>query len=192
MFLFGAAALLLASDTSRTMIESVFAELTVFFATNTRLCITAFVVVASLMALRWLRGASKILNNTNTLITRDAVSSEYSFYEEQFKDPKAVGKRQENYKNMVNFFYDLVTDFYEWGWGKSFHFAPRFKVRTRPPAGAIRPAARHAPPRAILARHSSPLCARTHVLPTCACSCRASPSASPSCVRSTSWAAACT
>ncbi|MXW34708.1 MAG: methyltransferase domain-containing protein, partial [Chloroflexi bacterium] len=22
-------------------------------------------------------------------------------------------------------YYDLVTDFYEWGWGKSFHFAPR-------------------------------------------------------------------
>ncbi len=28
---------------------------------------------------------------------------------------------------MVNTFYDLVTDFYEWGWGQSFHFAPRFK-----------------------------------------------------------------
>ncbi|KAL7468905.1 hypothetical protein ACHAXS_009149 [Conticribra weissflogii] len=28
---------------------------------------------------------------------------------------------------MVNSFYDLVTDFYEWGWGQSFHFAPRKK-----------------------------------------------------------------
>ena len=28
---------------------------------------------------------------------------------------------------MVNNFYDLVTDFYEYGWGQSFHFAPRYK-----------------------------------------------------------------
>ena len=28
---------------------------------------------------------------------------------------------------MVSSFYDLVTDFYEYGWGQSFHFAPRFK-----------------------------------------------------------------
>ena len=28
---------------------------------------------------------------------------------------------------MVNDYYDLVTDFYEYGWGQSFHFAPRHK-----------------------------------------------------------------
>jgi sterol 24-C-methyltransferase len=28
---------------------------------------------------------------------------------------------------MVNNFYDLVTDFYEFGWGQSFHFAPRHR-----------------------------------------------------------------
>jgi len=26
---------------------------------------------------------------------------------------------------MVNAYYDLMTDFYEWGWGECFHFAPR-------------------------------------------------------------------
>ena len=31
---------------------------------------------------------------------------------------------------MVNHFYNLVTDFYEWGWGQSFHFAPRFYNET--------------------------------------------------------------
>jgi sterol 24-C-methyltransferase len=31
---------------------------------------------------------------------------------------------------MVNHFYNLVTDFYEWGWGQSFHFAPRFHNET--------------------------------------------------------------
>lgn len=34
---------------------------------------------------------------------------------------------QANYMTMVNNFYDLVTDFYEYGWGQSFHFAPRWK-----------------------------------------------------------------
>ena len=31
---------------------------------------------------------------------------------------------KEEYAAMINAFYDLVTDFYEYGWGRSFHFAP--------------------------------------------------------------------
>lgn len=34
-------------------------------------------------------------------------------------------ERQDKYKILVNDYYDLVTDFFEWGWGQSFHFAPR-------------------------------------------------------------------
>ena len=37
----------------------------------------------------------------------------------------SVHVRKQRYKEMVNQYYDLVTDFYEFGWGKSFHFAPR-------------------------------------------------------------------
>ena len=33
--------------------------------------------------------------------------------------------RKEQYSSLVNHYYDLVTDFYEFGWGQSFHFAPR-------------------------------------------------------------------
>ena len=33
--------------------------------------------------------------------------------------------RKERYESLVNHYYDLVTDFYEFGWGQSFHFAPR-------------------------------------------------------------------
>ena len=29
-----------------------------------------------------------------------------------------------DYALMVKAFYDLITDFYEYGWGQSFHFAP--------------------------------------------------------------------
>ena len=32
---------------------------------------------------------------------------------------------------MVNHYYNLVTDFYEYGWGKSFHFARRHRVSPR-------------------------------------------------------------
>lgn len=38
-----------------------------------------------------------------------------------------VETRKSNYMSMVNDYYDLVTDFYEFGWGQSFHFAPRHK-----------------------------------------------------------------
>ena len=35
--------------------------------------------------------------------------------------------RKEHCAAMVNDYYDLVTDFYEYGWGRSFHFAVRRK-----------------------------------------------------------------
>jgi sterol 24-C-methyltransferase len=38
-----------------------------------------------------------------------------------------LARRREHYAQMVNNFYDLVTDFYELGWGQSFHFAPRHR-----------------------------------------------------------------
>ena len=34
-------------------------------------------------------------------------------------------QRKTAYKDLTNKYYDLVTDFYEYGWGDSFHFAPR-------------------------------------------------------------------
>ncbi|ESW20897.1 hypothetical protein PHAVU_005G023700 [Phaseolus vulgaris] len=35
-------------------------------------------------------------------------------------------ERKANYTDMVNKYYDLVTSFYEFGWGESFHFAHRW------------------------------------------------------------------
>lgn len=34
-------------------------------------------------------------------------------------------RRRERYRELVVGYYDLATDFYLWGWGRSFHFAPR-------------------------------------------------------------------
>jgi len=38
---------------------------------------------------------------------------------------KLLSQRLNRYTEMVNKFYNLVTDFYEYGWGESFHFGPR-------------------------------------------------------------------
>lgn len=40
---------------------------------------------------------------------------------------QAHAERHRDYAQMVNQYYDLATDFYERGWGQSFHFAPRFE-----------------------------------------------------------------
>jgi sterol 24-C-methyltransferase len=39
----------------------------------------------------------------------------------------SVEARQADTMAMVNEYYDLVTDFYEYGWGQAFHFAPRYQ-----------------------------------------------------------------
>jgi len=41
-------------------------------------------------------------------------------------------KRKENYAQLSTSYYDLATDFYEYGWGESFHFGPRHRRETIP------------------------------------------------------------
>ena len=41
-----------------------------------------------------------------------------------------LAARRRAYMEVTNNFYDLVTDFYEYGWGDAFHFAPRFHGET--------------------------------------------------------------
>ncbi len=48
----------------------------------------------------------------------------------QGRDQGKIKERQQKYTTLVNAYYDLVTDFYEYGWGQSFHFAPRFQSET--------------------------------------------------------------
>ena len=40
------------------------------------------------------------------------------------KYSRSQERGKEEYARMVTAFYDLITDFYEYGWGQSFHFAP--------------------------------------------------------------------
>jgi len=83
-----------------------------------------------------LTGGMKILNNTDHTLKTDEFQSSMSDYAQMFSgarektgaitDEESVELRKQRYDDMVNHFYNLVTDFYEWGWGQSFHFGPRF------------------------------------------------------------------
>ena len=48
-------------------------------------------------------------------------------YEEGFRMAKegALENQDSADRKVSDLYYDLATDFYEYGWGKSFHFAPR-------------------------------------------------------------------
>ncbi|ABO97661.1 predicted protein [Ostreococcus lucimarinus CCE9901] len=53
------------------------------------------------------------------------IKSYNEFFDQE--DGKGVGSRILSTPDFVNKFYSLITDFYEYGWGESFHFAAREK-----------------------------------------------------------------
>lgn len=69
------------------------------------------------------------MSNLKTQKTKDYLG----FYhkknkeEEPLFDNAKLKNRSENYAKIANHYYDLATDFYEYGWGSSFHFAYPFK-----------------------------------------------------------------
>lgn len=70
----------------------------------------------------------KLLSNTDSVLKREEVENSVNNYEKLFSGArKETGKvtseesiktRQKEYETMVDSFYNLVTDFYEWGWGQ--------------------------------------------------------------------------
>lgn len=83
-----------------------------------------------------LTGGLKILNNADHTLKTNEFGESIADYESMFDGARkstgaitsedSIEVRKEKYATMVNHFYNLVTDFYEWGWGQSFHFGPRF------------------------------------------------------------------
>ncbi len=67
---------------------------------------------------------SKILKDKSSIFV---VASTIHEYEQRYRTAKRGGleRRRSDYKEFNDLYYDLATDFYEFGWGKSFHFAPR-------------------------------------------------------------------
>ena len=57
----------------------------------------------------------------------DSVEASAQEYDRRYGGAERGGlnERKSDYRNFANTYYDLVTDFYEYGWGHSFHFAPR-------------------------------------------------------------------
>ena len=68
-------------------------------------------------------------SDEDTRVQVDETIHEYlGFFRETNEEDSSA--RKSGYATMINDFYNLVTDFYEFGWGKSFHFAPRFEGET--------------------------------------------------------------
>ena len=72
---------------------------------------------------------TKVLNDkSNTSGSASTIGE----YEDRFKSVERDGLTPEtiDHEAFNNVYYDLVTDFYEFGWGSSFHFAPRVPGET--------------------------------------------------------------
>jgi len=73
-------------------------------------------------------GGTSILSNPDSVLKPGGVEDSIAGYEKLYSGARketgnitsdeSIKMRQEEYKTMVNSFYDLVTDFYEWGWGQ--------------------------------------------------------------------------
>ncbi|KAI8819245.1 S-adenosyl-L-methionine-dependent methyltransferase [Fimicolochytrium jonesii] len=78
------------------------------------------------------------VKNTDTASHKDTVDSYYKYWDSDrnvstttlVEDENSVAARRAGSDKLTNHFYDLVTDFYEYGWGMSFHFARMFKETT--------------------------------------------------------------
>ena len=69
----------------------------------------------------------KVSNALKRVRGRRGVEPALREYEGRFESAAggAVEQEEGHHKEFNNVYYDLVTDFYEYGWGRSFHFAPR-------------------------------------------------------------------
>ena len=66
-------------------------------------------------------------NPISKAVTREETAHAAKKYRSFYDEKKGGGAlvRKQRYMEMVNQYYDLVTDFYVYGWSQSFHFAPR-------------------------------------------------------------------
>lgn len=86
-----------------------------------KLLILSILVVGILSYLMFVKDASLFGLNSHMKDSK-GTSDKYS---NLYAKTGSAGERQENYNEVVNSYYDIATDFYEYGWGTSFHFANR-------------------------------------------------------------------
>jgi len=83
----------------------------------------------------WRGGVTGFLKQGEAVVDPSKVSSTFDDYQGMFGGKSRSGgsehselrkKRESNYQELVQHYYNLATDFYEYGWGESFHFGTRF------------------------------------------------------------------
>ena len=91
-------------------------------------------------------------------MAKDLVDSGINSYNQFFDQEggKGVGKRILSTPEFVDKFYSLITDFYEYGWGESFHFAAR-EIGESFEASIIRQETGTSPPEPRAHRFSPPV-----------------------------------
>lgn len=70
------------------------------------------------------RPAPPLILSTPIPLSSIQVKGYYDEYNTLERGQGAVLERSEKVAQLVDKFYSLVTDLYEWGWGQSFHFSP--------------------------------------------------------------------
>ena len=70
---------------------------------------------------------SKLTDILKDAKSGDRVATGVRDYDRRYGNaaPGCLDERKTDYRNFENTYYDLVTDFFEYGWSRSFHFAPR-------------------------------------------------------------------
>mmetsp|Transcript_34893 Transcript_34893/g.77555 ORF Transcript_34893/g.77555 Transcript_34893/m.77555 type:complete len:388 (-) Transcript_34893:1059-2222(-) len=63
-------------------------------------------------------------------ISAENVAKEFNAYSDSYGKQAGEGiKDRSKTVHLVDVFYSLVTDMYEWGWGQSFHFSPKLPAK---------------------------------------------------------------
>jgi len=72
-------------------------------------------------------GIKQTIDFINSLAGSSKRQSRIDKYNDLHSDEKTgLTGRNDQYSDLVDSYYDLATEFYEWGWGTSFHFSTRF------------------------------------------------------------------
>jgi 24-methylenesterol C-methyltransferase len=77
------------------------------------------------------RAKPSVFDLSGGSIASERVKAEWDDYESSYgKDAGAGITDRSKTTQLVDVFYSLVTDIYEYGWGQSFHFSPRLPGKT--------------------------------------------------------------
>jgi len=89
----------------------------------TLVCLGALLLLAGPSVYAGLKQTVEFLSS----LSRSKKHGKIGGYTNQYDGDKSAEDRNADYASLVNDYYDLATEFYEWGWGTCFHFANQFQ-----------------------------------------------------------------